>query len=104
MMYFCLRIIYARSNQEVCDMNRCRTSQVSQNPVHDRYAYSLARELRTRALQSRRGLLEGRDKIVIHQTSANEATQYTGNWAWTFRIPVTRSSDYYQSRAKRQNA
>ena len=59
---------------------------------HDRYAYSLARELRTCALQGRRRLLEGRDKIVIHRTSANKATQYTGNWAWTFRL-VTRSSD-----------
>ena len=59
---------------------------------HDRYAYSLARELRTCALQGRRRLPEGRDTIVIHRTSANKATQYTGNWAWTFRL-VTRSSD-----------
>ena len=63
----------------------------------------ISRELRTRTLQGRRALLEGRDKIVIHRTSANEATQYTGNWAWTFRL-VTRSSDhadYFPSRAKR---
>ena len=60
---------------------------------HDIYLHSLASELRTCALQGRRGLLEGQDKIVIYRTSVNEATQYTGNWAWTFRF-FTRSSDY----------
>ena len=102
MMYFSLHIIYAHSNREFCDMNRCGTPRVSQNPVA-RYTVCIfiSRELRTRALRgTRRGLLEGRDKIVIHRTSANEATQYTGNWAWTFRL-VTRSSDYFPSRAKR---
>ena len=66
-------------------MNRCGTSRVSRNPVHDKHAYSLARNYaNAHALQGRRGLPEGRDKIVIHRTSANEANQYTGNRAWTF--------------------
>ena len=60
-------------------MNLCRTSLILRNPVHDRHAYSLVRELRTCALQGRRGMPEGPDKIVLYRTSANEATQYTGN-------------------------
>ena len=103
MMYIYLHIVYAHSNREFCDMNHCRTSRVSWNTVARQVCMFISRELRTRALQGRRRLLEGRDKIVIHRTSANEATQYTGNWDWTFWW-LMGSSDYFPSRAKRQNA
>ena len=67
---------------------------------HNRYVYSLAMNYTCALLQGRRRQLEGRDKIVIHRTvSANQATQYIGNWAWTFRW-VPGSSDYFPSHTK----
>ena len=92
---------YFLSTDHLCTFNlvnfvtwwsHCRTLWVSQNTVAQcRYAY-LSHE-------GRRRLLEGREKIAVHQNSPHQATQYIGNWAWTFRW-VTGSPDYFQSQTK----
>ena len=95
---FYLHTIYAQSVVKFVTWSHCRTSWVDEIQSHDRYAYSLAMNYARALLQGRRETARG-PSIIIHRTSANQATQYTGNWAWTFRL-VTRSSDHFSSRAK----